>query len=121
MNLFDYLLIAVLAFSTIQAFFRGLLRELFSLLGLVAGIVLAAWNYPLLAAAFSRFLTNSAVANVAAFLLIAIGVMVLAAMVGRMTHRAAHAIGLGFFDRLGQQRIRLLAVLLLLPRILECA
>jgi len=38
---------------------------------------------------------------VAAFLLIAIGIMVLAAILGRMFHSAAHAIGLGFFNRLG--------------------
>jgi membrane protein required for colicin V production len=101
MNLFDCLLIAVLAFSTIQAFFRGLLLELFSLAGLAAGVLLAAWNYPLLASPLSRFITNPAVANAVAFLLIAIGVMVLAAILGRMTHTAAHAIGLGFFNRLG--------------------
>jgi membrane protein required for colicin V production len=101
MNLFDCLLITVLVFSAIQAFFRGLLRELFSLAGLVAGVLLAAWNYPLLAGVLSRFITNPAVANVAAFLSIAIGVMILAAILGQMTHTAAHAIGLGFFNRLG--------------------
>jgi membrane protein required for colicin V production len=79
MNLFDCLLIAIVAFSAIQAFFRGLLLELFSLAGLCAGVLLAAWNY----------------------LLIAIGIMVLAALLGRMFHKAAHAIGLGFFNRVG--------------------
>jgi membrane protein required for colicin V production len=101
MNLFDSLLVAALAFSTIQAFFRGLLLELFSLVGLAAGVLLAAWNYALLASLLSRFITNPAVANSVAFLLIVIGVMVLAAILGRMMHTAAHAIGLGFFNRLG--------------------
>jgi membrane protein required for colicin V production len=101
MNLFDCLLVAVLAFSTIQAFFRGLLLELFSLAGLAAGVLLAAWNYALLASPLSRFITNPAVANAVAFLLVVIGVMVLAAILGRMMHTAAHAIGLGFFNRLG--------------------
>jgi membrane protein required for colicin V production len=101
MNLFDWLLVAVLAFSTIQAFFRGLLLELFSLIGLAAGVVLAAWNYPLLASRLARWITNPAVANVVAFLLITVSVMVLAAILGRMFHTAAHAIGLGFFNRLG--------------------
>jgi len=101
MNLFDWLLIAVLALSTIQAFFRGLLLELFSLIGLAAGVLLAAWNYPVLASPPARWITNPAVANLLAFLLIAISVMVLAAILGRMFHTAAHAIGLGFFNRLG--------------------
>ena len=101
MNLFDCLLIAIVAFSAIQAFFRGLLLELFSLAGLCAGVLLAAWNYPLLASPLSRFMTNPSIANVVAFLLIAIGIMVLAALLGRMFHKAAHAIGLGFFNRVG--------------------
>jgi len=93
--------VALLAFSTIQAFFRGLLREIFSIIGLAAGILLAAWNYPFLASLLARFITNPAIANVVAFLLIAAGVMVVAAIGGRMVHTAAHAIGLGFFNRLG--------------------
>ena len=40
MNLFDWFLIALLAFSTITAFLRGLILELFSLGGLIAGICL---------------------------------------------------------------------------------
>jgi membrane protein required for colicin V production len=101
MNPFDWLLIAVLAFSTIQAFFRGLLLELFSLVGLAAGILLAAWYYPLLASLLARWITSTPAANVVAFLVIAISVMVLTAVLGRMFHTAAQAIGLGFFDSLG--------------------
>ena len=37
MNLFDCFLIAVLAYSTIMAFLRGIILELFSLGGLIAG------------------------------------------------------------------------------------
>ena len=101
MNLFDCLLVALLAFSTIQAFFRGLLLELFSFAGLVAGVLLAAWNYRLLAPPLTRFVTNPATANAVSFLLIAIGVMIVAAILGRLFHSAAHAIGLGFFNRVG--------------------
>jgi membrane protein required for colicin V production len=100
MNLFDWFLVAILAYSTVVAFVRGFLLELFSLGGLVAGILLAAWNYPALAALLSRVITTAAVADVVAFLLIAIGVMIVSALVGRALHRTADAIGLGFFDRL---------------------
>lgn len=101
MNPLDWLLVILLAFSAIQAFFRGLVLELFSLAGLVCGIVLAAWNYPRLAETISGVITNQAIARVASFLLIAIGVMVIAAILGRVIHASAHAIGLGFFNRLG--------------------
>ena len=45
MNLFDWFLIAILAYSTVIAFMRGIIRELFSLGGLIAGILLASWYY----------------------------------------------------------------------------
>jgi len=100
MNLFDWFLVAILAYSTVVAFVRGFLLELFSLGGLVAGILLAAWNYPALAALLRRIITSAAAADVVAFLLIAVGVMIVAALIGRTLHRTADAIGLGFFDRL---------------------
>jgi membrane protein required for colicin V production len=79
---------------------RGILLELFSLGGLVVGVLLAAWNYPALAALLSRIIPTVSVADVIAFLLIAIGVMIVSALIGRALHRTADAIGLGFFDRL---------------------
>jgi membrane protein required for colicin V production len=100
LNYFDWFLIAILAWSTIMAFIRGLLLELFALGGLIAGVLLASWNYPVLAGILEHIITERAVANVVAFLLIAIVVMVLCAVVGKALHHTANAIGLGFFDRL---------------------
>jgi membrane protein required for colicin V production len=101
MTAFDWLLLAPLVYSTVQAFLRGLVRELFSLFGLIAGVLLAAWNYTRLAVPLAAFISNPAVANVVAFLLIAIGIMIAATIAGRLIHTTAHAIGLGFFNRLG--------------------
>ena len=100
MNLFDCLLIAVLAYSTIMAFLRGIILELFSLGGLIAGILLASWNYKHVATILGSLITKPATAEIAAFLLITIGVMVLSTLLGKALNRTAHAIGLGFFDRL---------------------
>ena len=100
MNLFDCFLIAVLAYSTIMAFLRGIILELFSLGGLIAGILLAAWNYQHVATILGRLITKHATAEIVAFLLIIIAVMVLCTLLGKALNRTAHAIGLGFFDRL---------------------
>jgi membrane protein required for colicin V production len=100
MNLFDCLLIAVLAYSTIVAFLRGIILELFSLAGLIAGILLAAWNYKHVATMLETLITTPAIAEIVAFLLIVIGIMVLSTLLGKALNRTAHAIGLGFFDRL---------------------
>jgi membrane protein required for colicin V production len=100
MHLFDCFLIAMLAFSTIMAFLRGIILELFSLGGLIAGILLASWNYKHVAILLGRIITAPATAEIVAFLFIIIGVMVLCTLIGKALNRTAHAIGLGFFDRL---------------------
>src|ERR1700733_12011662 len=99
MNLFDCFLIAVLVYSTIVAFIRGIILELFSLGGLIAGILLAAWNYHHVALLLGRFITSLATAQIVAFLLIILCVMVLCTLLGKALNRTAHVIGLGFFDR----------------------
>jgi membrane protein required for colicin V production len=102
MNLapFDWLLLAILLYSTIMAFVRGIILELFSLGGLIAGILLASWNYPRIALLLGRFITTPSTAQIIAFFLILIAVMVLCTLLGKALNRTAHAIGLGFFDRL---------------------
>ena len=101
LNGFDWLLIAVLAVSTAGAFRRGLIRELFALGGLVAGILLASWYYAPAAVWINRIFAMGELANVAAFLVVAVGVMVLSAILGKILQKTASAIGLGFLDRLG--------------------
>jgi membrane protein required for colicin V production len=100
MNLFDGFLIAILAYSTIMAFLRGIILELFSLGGLIVGILLASWNYNHVAVYLEHFITAPGIAQIVAFLLIVIGVMVLSTFLGKALNRTAHAIGLGFFDRI---------------------
>jgi membrane protein required for colicin V production len=100
-NLFDWLLVAILVYSTVAAFLRGFFRELFSLVGLIAGILLASWNYPTLADRILGWLDISLpLANIAAFLLIVLTVMILCGLTGRLLSTTARTIGLGFLDRL---------------------
>ena len=98
LNPFDWLLIAIVVYSTVIAFVRGFFREIFSLVGLVAGILLASWNYPLLADRLSRWIPWTT-AQIVSFLLIALLVMVLCGIAGRLLSSTAKSIGLGFFDR----------------------
>jgi membrane protein required for colicin V production len=105
MNFFDWFLAAIVAYSTITAFLRGILLELFSIGGLIAGILLAIWNYGPLASVLANLFSRAihlapATWNIISFLLIAVGVMVLCGIAGRILRRTAHTIGLGFFDRI---------------------
>jgi membrane protein required for colicin V production len=100
-NALDWLLVALLVYSTVAAFLRGFFREIFSLVGLVAGILLASWNYPMAAERLRGWLVIPwATAEIAGFLLIAIVVMVLCGLAGRLLATTARTIGLGFVDRL---------------------
>jgi membrane protein required for colicin V production len=99
LNPFDWFLIAIVAYSTVVAFLRGFFRETFSLIGLIAGILLASWNYPILGVQLDRWIPW-ATAQIIAFLLIAIAVMVLCGIAGRLLNQTAKTIGLGFVDRL---------------------
>jgi membrane protein required for colicin V production len=99
MNLFDWILVAILLWSTVIAFLRGILIELFSLAGLIAGILIASWNYNQVASLLAGFITTPATAHIVSFLTLAIGIMIVSTLIGRTLNRTAHAIGLGFFDR----------------------
>jgi membrane protein required for colicin V production len=119
LTVFDWLLIALLIYSTVRAFLRGILLEAFSIVGLIAGILLASWNYDALAGQLVRWITPRTTSQIVAFLLIAIGVMILCGLVGKLLRTGADAIGLGFIDRLlgaafGLTRGCLLAVAVML-------
>jgi len=100
LNAFDWVLIVILSWSVIAAFLRGFIRELFSLAGIVLGIPIAAWNYTLLAPHLEPWLPSPAVARISAFLLIAIGCMLLCSLAGRILRGTARTLGIGFLDRL---------------------
>ena len=97
---FDWLILAVALWSVIRGFLHGLIRELFALVALVAGITAAAWNYPTLAVWLTRWIANPTSANVAAFLLLVLVVTLGVLLVGRLVRSAARLVGLGLLDRL---------------------
>ena len=99
LNYFDWFLIAVLAWSTIRAFLRGIFREIFALVGLGLGIMVARWYYDVLGSPLERLISSPAAAQALAFFFIAFGIMILCALLGRALQSTASAIGLGFFDR----------------------
>lgn len=99
MNVTDWLILLVLVLSVAQAASVGFLQEAFGIGGLVFGYILAAWQYQSLAARFAPDLKSPWLGEIAAFLLIFIGVMILAGVAGRIARWIAKEAGLSFFDR----------------------
>ena len=120
MNPLDWVIALTLAISTVAAFMSGLVRSLFSLAGMLLGVVVAAWYTPRAAEYLRGDINPFALARAVVFVLILIAVYVAAALLGRLLRGAFKAVGLGFLDRLGGAafgfiRATLLLAALLLP------
>jgi membrane protein required for colicin V production len=119
MNPLDWLLAILLTYSVVRAVMRGFFQEAFALGGLILGFLLACWFYGSLAVTLKGLITSPQIAELTAFLLILIGTMIVASLIGKLLRHTASAIGLGFVDRLlgavfGLLRGALLGVALLL-------
>ena len=100
MNAADWIIIVVILLSVAQAASSGFFKEAFGIAGLVIGYLLAAWQYHRVAEHFAPYLKSMWLGEIAGFLLIFFGVMILAGIAGRITHWAVKEAGLSFFDRL---------------------
>jgi membrane protein required for colicin V production len=109
----DWLMLAVLAFSAIRAFLRGMVRELFWLGGSILGLALACAYYPLPAKLLQHIVTSPPLADLISFLLILFGVMILAGLLGRAMRSAVRFAGLGLLDSLAGGLFGLMRGLLL--------
>jgi membrane protein required for colicin V production len=99
MNGLDWLIVAILLFSALHAAAQGFVFELFSLVGVVFGYLLAAWEYPVAARYLAPYVKTELVASGAGFLLIFVGVVIFAGIAGRIARWAATNAGLRWFDR----------------------
>ena len=101
-NYFDWFLVAVLLFSMVMAFRRGLIRAIFGLLGLIGGFQMAAWEYRTVGEWLlqSRIKMSIQTARIFGFVLIVILVALLMDVAGRLIQRLLKRVGLGPFDRL---------------------
>ena len=101
METIDWIIVVVLALGFIAGIVRGLIRQAFSLGGIIAGVICGAFLYK----PFSGFLLNGLnmtekVAQVLSFIVILLLVPILFGLIGRIFSRLVHVADLGFIDRL---------------------
>ena len=96
----DWAILAVLLFSTVTALVRGLLLEVFSLVGLIVGAFVAGWQYDVCSPLLMRFGLSRNVADAVAFLVIAVVVAIAVSLIGRLLRGVVRGVGLGWVDRL---------------------
>ena len=100
MNWLDIVIIAVLIISTIVGLRTGIIKAVLSLAGLIIGVILAGRYY----VPFSEqlaFIPQANVAKIVAFVIILIGVMVIAGVLASLLKWTVSVVMLGWVNRLG--------------------
>jgi len=98
-NATDWIIGAVIFLSIIEAASAGFFQGGFAIAGVILGYLLAAWNYHGLANRFRDY-GSAWLVEIAAFLVILVGVMLLAGIAGRISRWVMREAGLTFVDRL---------------------
>jgi membrane protein required for colicin V production len=94
----DWIILAVIVVSVVQAAIAGFFQEAFGVAGLVLGYLLAAWNYHRLADHFAQY-SSRWLLEIGAFLIIFAVVMLLAGVAGRIARWIMKEAGLNLVDR----------------------
>jgi len=98
-NVADWIILLLLLLSVAQAARSGFFQEAFGIAGLVFGYLIAAWGYRQLADHFASYITSRWLSEIAAFLAIFLGVMIVAGILGRIVRWLMKEAGLSALDR----------------------
>jgi len=100
MNLVDIAIVLIIILSAGLGFRSGLIQSVTSLVGLIAGIAIASWNYQPVADRLEPYIHHHALSEALGFCLVALLVMAIAGLIGFVIKKLIHGIGLGWLDRL---------------------
>jgi membrane protein required for colicin V production len=101
MTIIDWIMIACILLSVVLAAKSGLIVEVFSLAGLIAGLMVASWDYQRVLPWFSGWVHSAPLAEAFAFIAVALAVMLAAAIAGHLVRWSVRSVGLGWADRIG--------------------
>ena len=99
MNGADWVILISIFASALHAAWQGFFQTAFGIAGLIAGYLVAAWQYPRLSQWFAPHVKSPWIGDLAGFFVIFIGVMVVASLLGRFARWLMKEAGLSGFDR----------------------
>ena len=101
MNPFDILIIVVLGYSLVRGLFRGLVKEVSSLIGVLGGFYAAYTYYKVLAGLLAGLIHDTSYLNILSFLVIFCGVLIMVSVLGVIIKYLLNIAFLGWVDRIG--------------------
>jgi membrane protein required for colicin V production len=99
MNFFDIIVIVILGYCFIRGIFRGLVKELSSIIGVFGGFYAAYTYYPDLAKPLSKWIANTGYLNILSFLIIFCVVFMVISILGIIINYLLKIVFLGWLDR----------------------
>jgi membrane protein required for colicin V production len=99
MNAFDIVIISVLAYGLIRGIFRGLVRELSSIIGVLGGFYAAYTYYPHMTKLLSAWITNPSYLNIISYLVIFAVVVIVVGILAVVIKYLLNIAYLGWVDR----------------------
>ena len=100
MNWLDIVILLLIVIPTLIGLKVGIIKALFSVAGVVVGVILAGRYYSVFAEQLA-FISQPSLAKIAAFAIILIVVMIIAAVLASLIKWAVSAMMLGWINRLG--------------------
>ena len=98
MNWLDVVLLIILLLSVVASYRKGFSREIIGLVSVVLALLLGAWFYGTAGAFLIPYVSSRSVANLAGFVLVFVGVMILGALVSFVVGRFLKVTGLSIVD-----------------------
>ena len=100
MNWLDIVIIVAIVIPTLIGLKIGMIRAALSLAGLIVGVIVAGRYYLPLSEKLS-FISSASVAEIAAFIIILVGIMVIAGVLAKLLKWTASIMMLGWVNHLG--------------------
>ena len=101
MNPFDIIIILILGYSLVRGIFRGLVKEVASIIGVLGGFYAAFTYYTMLTKLLSGLIKETAYLNILSFFIIFCGVLIIVGILGVIIKYLLNIAFLGWVDRIG--------------------
>ncbi|RJQ85692.1 MAG: CvpA family protein [Desulfobacteraceae bacterium] len=99
MNPLDYVLALILGYCLVRGIFRGLIKELTSIIGVLGGFYFAFTYYPHMAKPLRVWVGGAGPANIIGFLILFVGVYLVISILGSIIKYLMNIAFLGWTDR----------------------